>query len=259
MNRDTCTLTRPRKSDINTVRAGGGREVEAMKAVRFHEFGGSDVLQARGDRRPEARPGRGLDQDPGGGPQPPRRRRPGGRFPLPGRAAAHARGRGRRRDREGRQGRRRLEARRPRQPVHHGDVRRVPLLPHRPRVALPDAALHQLRVRRRLRRAGYVLGARSSSASRRASLRGGCGAAGRLRHLLAHALHAREAPAGRDGPHQLGRERHRFCRRAAREAGRCVRHRQRVERREARPRARSWAWTSASTTGPRTSSRRSCA
>ena len=111
-----------------------------MKAVVFHEFGGLDVPPARGGPRSEARPGRGADRHRRGRAQPPGRRRPRGRLALPGRAAVRPRGRGRRPDRRGRRGRRGLGGRRPRDAVPDGPLRRLPLLPHRPRVALPDAA-----------------------------------------------------------------------------------------------------------------------
>ena len=81
----------------------------------------------------------------------------------------------------------------------------------------------------------------------------------RVRHRLAHALHAREAPAGRDGADQLRRQRDRLGRGAAREARRRVRDRQRRARTTSSRARRSSGSTSGSTTRPRTWSTRSCA
>ena len=122
-----------------------------MKAVLFHEFGGLDVLQVEEVDDPQ--PGAGevliditasalnhLDVDVREGVS---------RFDVEppfilgvevvGRIAAIG---------DGVDG---LEDRRPRDAVPDGHLRRMPLLPHRPRVALPHAGLHQLHDHRRVR------------------------------------------------------------------------------------------------------------
>src|SRR5439155_20301092 len=58
-----CRLTGFRKSDINAEDVPPGRswkEVERMKAVRFHEFGGVDVLRVEEVDDPSAGPGEVL-------------------------------------------------------------------------------------------------------------------------------------------------------------------------------------------------------
>ena len=73
-----------------------------------------------------------------------------------------------------------------------------------------------------------------------------------------HMLFTRgQAPGRRDGADQLGRQRHRLGGRAAREARRRLRDRERRAATTSSRAPRSSAWTSASTTRRRTSSRRS--
>ena len=186
-------LTAAAKSDINASlsRRAVSQEVESMKAVVFHEFGGVDVLQRGRPPRPGARSRPGADRHHRVRAQPPRRRRPRGRLALPGRASLRARRRGRRPDRRARRGRRRLERGRPRDAAAHGHVRRVPLLPHRPGVALHGGRVHQLRHHGRLCRAARLLGQAARAHPGRGRRRGRGGDSDRVRHRVAHALHAR--------------------------------------------------------------------
>ncbi len=110
----------------------------------------------------------------------------------------------------------------------------LPLLPHRPGVALPRPRLRRLLDVGRLRREDRRLRRTSRRDPRRLARRAGGGAPDRLRDGLAHALRARSAPPGRDGPHQLRRQRHRLGRSAAGEHGRRDDHRHGELRREAR-------------------------
>ena len=127
-----CRLTGFRKSDINTglcTQCTGGRGV---KAVRFHEFGGLDVLKLEEVEDPKAGPGQVVVRVDGVRAQPPRRRHPRGRLAVPDRIAAHPRRRdrrhGSRRSGEGVDG---LEVGEPRSP---------PYLPRRR--APPSSACH---------------------------------------------------------------------------------------------------------------------
>ena len=204
-----------------------------MKAVVFHEFGNSDVLQL--EELPEpSRSRRGRRRHHGGGAQPSRRRRPRGRLPFPGRATARARRRGRGSDRRGRAGRRGLGAGRPRHALHHEHVRELPVLRHRARVALRRGRLHQLHDRWRLCRAACVLGATADPRAGWARRRRGGRPPGRVRNRVAHALHARTAATRRDSPDQLRRQRHRLSRSAARPSRRRLRDRYLQQGRQAR-------------------------
>ena len=130
-------LTRLRKSDINAplvVRAGRSRR-EGGRVPRVRRARTCSSSRRCPTRSPG--PGEVLIDIAASRAQPPRRRRPRGRLALPGRAAVRPRGRGRRPDRGARRGRRGLAGRRPRDAVPDGHLRRLPLLPHRPRVALP--------------------------------------------------------------------------------------------------------------------------
>ena len=145
-------LTGSRKSDINArASVPADKEVDRVKAVRFHEFGGSTFCGSRRSTIRGRAPGEvlvrirasalnHLDVDVREGIS---------RFPvaLPHTLGVEVAGE----IEEVGEGRRGLGGRRPGQPVHHGHLRRVPVLPHRSRVALPDARLHQLLDGRRLR------------------------------------------------------------------------------------------------------------
>ena len=232
-------LTGSRKSDINVQIVPSARRLCQREGSPVPRVRGHRRAEGRGGRRPAARTRRGHGPDPGERAQPSRRRRPRRCLAVPGRASAHARHRGRRRRRGARRRRRGLGGGRPRQPVHHGHLRRLPVLRHRSREPLPDTRLHQLLDGRRLRRARRRQGPQPDPDPRLGVLRGRRGAPGRVRDLLAHAVHARQPARRRDGHDQLGRQRHRFGRRAAGADRRRLRDRQRFERREARPRAGS--------------------
>ena len=208
-----------------------------MKAVVFREFGSSDVLRLEELDDPRPGPGEVAAGRRGLRPQPPRRRRARGRLALPDRAAARPRRRGGRTDRRGRRGRRGLGGRRPGDAVPDGHVRLVPLLHDGPRVPVP------------------VDPASSASSTPAATPSGSCCSASQLIRVPdeigdaeAAALQIAFATAwhmlftrgnlrlGRDGARQLGRERHRLGRGAARAHGGRVRDRELVAGRQARPR-----------------------
>ena len=65
----------------------------------------------------------------------------------------------------------------------------LPVLPHRPRVALPHRRVHQLLHVGRVCRAACLLGAPAAAHPRRARRRGRRRAADRVRHGVAHAVH----------------------------------------------------------------------
>ena len=109
---------------------------------------------------------------------------------------------------------------------------------------------------RRLRREGGLQDlAAVRDPGRRHGRRGG-GQQHRVRDGVAHAHHARQAAAGRDGARQLGRQRDRLGRRAGRETRRRVRDRHVESRRQAREGGRARPRRRRSTTRRSTSSRR---
>ncbi len=231
-----------------------------MKAVVFHEFGGSDVLRLEELDDPKPGPGEvaldvaacalnHLDVDVREGVS---------RFPVEpphvlglevvGRIAELG---------EGVAG---LGGRRPRDAVPDGHVRRraASARPGASRCACRPASSASSHT------GGYAerLVCSASQLIRvpgRDRGRGGGCAPDRVRDRLAHALHARQPARGRDGARQLGRERDRLGRRPARAHGGRLRDRERRPATRSSPARRSSAWTRASTTRSRTSPRRSCA
>ena len=241
-------LTGSRKSDINAGDVPPARRPDRVKAVRFHEFGGVDVLRV--DEVDEPRPGPGevlvrirasalnhLDVDVREGIS---------RFPvnLPHTLGIEVAG-----DveevGEGVEGWQHGDRVNPYIMDTCGDCRYCRTGREN---ALPDARLHQLLDRRRLRRGRRRQGAEPDPHPGQRVVRGRRRPPGRVRHGMAHAVHARSPRRRRDGDGQRGRQRHRLGRRPAREDRRRLRDRQRVERREARRVRASSAWTRASTT-----------
>ena len=258
VKRGLC-LTRPRKSDINPLagHSARGREVDGFEGSPVPRVRRPGRAQGRGGRGPRARPRRSGDRRHRLGAEPPRRRHPRGHLALPGRASRT------------RSGSRSWAVSRSSARASTGWQVGERVLPY-----LMDTcgACRYCRTGREslCLAPGFISFSTGGGYAEQLACsvrapdpdprRGSDVDAAALQVAFAtswHMLFTRaKLRAGRDRADQLGRQRDRLGGRSARQAGGRVRDRQRVERREARARAATSAWTPASTTRRRTSSRR---